>query len=148
MNIYDQLMDLFWKDEVSSMALFTAYIDHLPGYETFCGELPVEWFDYLKHELHMKDDLQKAFRDSAVLSRGVETFLEKACESFEMWCLLLEGTKKILNDLLMRDCLFSDDSYFVEGLYSLWSKDMLSKVNWIASVETWGKNSLLSGAAL
>ena len=128
------------------MAMFTAYIDHLPGYETFCDELPVEWFNYLKHELHINKDLHKAFRDSVLLDIGLETFLEKACESFVMWCLLLEGTKKILNDPLLRGRLFSDDIYFVEGLYLLWSKGMLSEVNWIASVETWGKNSILSGA--
>lgn len=130
------------------MALFTAYIDHQFGFEIFCGEITMEWFAFLKNELHIKDDLQKAFRESVVLNLGVETFLEKACESFEMWCLLLEGTEKILNDLLMRDCLFSDDVYFVEGLYSLWRKGVLSEVNWIASVETLGKNSLLSGVAL
>lgn len=148
MNIYNQLMDQFLKDEVSAMALFTAYIDHQPGYETFCGELPVKWFDYLKHELHIKDDLQKAFRESVVLSMGVETFLEKACGSFELWCLLVEGTEKILNDPLIRDCLFSDDICFVETLYSLWGKGVLNEENWIASVETWGKNSVLSGAVL
>ena len=58
MNIYDQLMDLFAKDDVSAMALFTAYIDYQSGYETFCSNLPVEWFDYLKHELRINNDLQ------------------------------------------------------------------------------------------
>lgn len=148
MNIYDQLMDLLGKDEVSAMALFTAYIDHLPGYEMFCGGLPVEWFDYLKHELRMKDDLQNAFRESAVLSMGVETFLEKACASFEMWRHLLDGTEKILDDQLMRDGLFNDDRYFVEGMYSLWNKGLLNEKNWRASVEEWGKNSVLSGVVL
>ena len=148
MNIYDQLMDLFLKDEMSAMAMFTAYIDHLPGYETFCDELPVEWFNYLKHELRMKDDLQNAFRESAVLSMGVETFLEKACESFRMWCLLLGGTERILRDQSMRDRLFSDDIYFVEGMYSLWNKGLLNEKNWRASVEEWGKNSVLSGVVL
>lgn len=148
MNIYDQLMELFEKDEVSAMALFTAYIDYQPGYETFCSELPVEWFAYLKHELNTKDDMMYALRKSVVLSMGVETFLEKACESFRMWCLLLGGTERILRDQSMRDRLFSDDIYFVEGMYSLWSKGVLSEANWTVSVETWGKNSLLSGLPL
>ena len=148
MNIYDQLMDLFAKNEVSAMALFTAYIDHQPGYEMFCSELPVEWFDYLKHELNTKDELLNALRESVVLSIGVETFLEKACESFGMWCLLLKGTERILGDQLMRDLMFGDDVYFVEGMYSLWSKGVLSEANWTVSVETWGRNSVLSGVEL
>lgn len=147
MSIYDQIIELFWEDEVSTMALFTAYIDCQLGYETFCRELPMEWFDMLKSKLKESADFQEALRESVLISRGVATFLEKSVTSYDMWCRLLEGTKMILTDPLMRESLFDDDVYFIEGMYSRWCEGMLSEGNWDASVEKWGKNSILSGIA-
>ena len=129
------------------MALFTAYIDYQPGYETFCREIPLKWFDLLKSKLKKSADFQEALRESLVISRGVATFLEKAATSYDMWCRLLEGTKIILTDPLMRESLFDEDVYFIEGMYSLWCEGMLTERNWNASVEKWGRNSILSGIA-
>lgn len=150
MNICDivtPIMDSFIDDELATMALFTAYIDNQIGYEIFCNKLPVKLFNSLKKHLRNAEWLRSAYLASAAFDCGVETYLEKTFEDYGMWCLFLEGTKTIINDPRMIQRLFADDRYFVEGMYSLWCRGMLSEDNWSATVKEFGRNSVLSRVA-
>lgn len=133
MNFYEMassVMKLIAMGETATMAIFTAYIDDVLGYEIFCSKLPIELFEILRDDLRNSDELRRAARDSAILKEGALNYLYRAFEDYHMWYHFLDGTDTILRDPQIAGLLPDDDRYMAEGLFRLWQDGKLNDDNW------------------
>ena len=138
MNLYDMALPVMkWMamGKTALMAIFTAYIDDVLGFEIFCRNLPVELFEILRDDLRESDELQRALRDTSILKEGSMNYLHKAFEDYDMWYHFLDGTDTILRDPGLVGLLPKADWYVAEGLFRLWQNGKLDEDTWDAALE-------------
>ena len=138
MNLYEMalpIMKLMAMGETATMAIFTAYIDDVLGFEIFCSNLPVEFFEILRDDLRESDELQRAVRDTSILKEGSMNYLNKAFEDYDMWYHFLDGTDTILRDPQLAGLLPNVDRHVAEGLFRLWQNGKLDVDSWDTAFE-------------
>lgn len=129
------VLQLIANVETAMMALFTAYIDDYLGFEIFCSNLPVEFFEILRDYMRESDELQRAVRDTSILKEGSMNYLHKAFEDYDMCYHFLDGTDTILMDPRLAGLLPNVDRYVAEGLFHLWKKGKLDEDSWNTAYE-------------
>ena len=130
MNLYEifmPMLQLVANGETVMMALFTAYIDDYLGFEIFCSNFPMEFFNLLRKNLQNSEDLRNALMDSGVLEQGLNAYIGRTYEDFDMWYHFLDGTSVILKDPQLIKLLSAEDRYVVEGLFNLWQKGEINE---------------------
>lgn len=133
MNIYDMAMPVLQfiaKGEEALMALFTAYIGDELGYEIFCGDLPLDLFHMLRGNIKDSRDLRDALKDSGVLQKGIEMYIDKAFEDCHMLYHFMDGESTILNDPILSSFLSNDDRHILEDLFKHWDDGTICDENW------------------
>lgn len=133
MNIYDMAMPVLQfiaKGEEALMALFTAYIGDELGYEIFCGYLPLDLFHMLRGNIKDSRDLRDALKDSGVLQKGIEMYIDKAFEDCHMLYHFMDGESTILNDPILSSFLSNDDRHILEDLFKHWDDGTICGENW------------------
>lgn len=133
MNLYETAMlvlQLIARSEVTTMALFTAYINDILGYEFFCDNLPLDLFYMLQGNIKDSRALCDALKDSGVLQKGLEIYIDKAFEDCHMLCHFMDGESTILHDPILSGFLSNDDRYMLEDLFKRWDNGTICDENW------------------
>ena len=133
MRLYDLAMlvlQMIASGEVTTMALFTAYINDELGYEIFCGDLPLDLFHMLRGNIKDSRDLRDALKDSGVLQKGIEMYIDKAFEDCHMLYHFMDGESTILNDPILSSFLSNDDRHILENLFKSWGDGTICDENW------------------
>ena len=133
MKLYETAMlvlQMIASGEVTTMALFTAYINDELGYEIFCGDLPRDLFHMLQARIKYSRDLRDALKDSGILQQGAEIYVEKAFEDCSMLYHFMDGASTILNDPILSSFLSNDDRHILEDLFKHWDDGTICDENW------------------
>ncbi len=133
MKLYETAMlvlQMIASAEVTTMALFTAYINDELGYEIFCGDLPLDLFHMLRGNIKGSRDLRDALKDSGVLQKGIEMYIDKAFEDCHMLYHFMDGESTILNDPILAGFLSTDDRHILEDLFKHWDDGTICDENW------------------
>ena len=133
MKLYETAMlvlQMIASGEVTTMALFTAYINDELGYEIFCGDLPRDLFHMLQARIKYSRDLRDALKDSGILQQGAEIYVEKAFEDCSMLYHFMDGASTILNDPILADTLSDDDRNMLAGMLKRWLDGTINEENW------------------
>lgn len=133
MTIYDMVMpvlQLIANGDMATMALFTAYINDDLGYEIFCGNLPFDLFRMLQGDIKDSQDLRDALKDSGVLQKGLEIYIDKAFEDCHMLYHFMDGESTILKDPILSGFLSNDDCHILEDMFKLWDDGTICDENW------------------
>lgn len=136
MTLYEiamPLLQIVANGETVMMALFTAHIDDYLGFEIFCSNFPMEFFNLLRKNLQNSEDLRNALMDSGILEQGVNAYISRTYEDYHMWYHLLDGTYEILKNPQLVQLLSAGDRYVVEGLFNLWQKGEINENSWDAA---------------
>lgn len=133
MNLYETAMlvlQMIVSGEVTTMALFTAYINDELGYEIFCGDLPLDLFRMLQGNIKDSSVLCDALNDSGVLQKGLEIYIDKAFEDCHMLYHFMDGESTILHDPILSGFLSNDDRRILEDLFKRWDDGTICDENW------------------
>ena len=133
MNLYETAMlvlQMIVSGEVTTMALFTAYINDELGYEIFCGDLPLDLFYMLQGNIKDSRDLRDALKDSGLLQHGVEIYVDAAFDNCHMLYHFMDGESAILHDPILSGFLSNDDRRILEDLFKRWDDGTICDENW------------------
>lgn len=133
MKLYEialSVMKLIAMGETATMAIFTAYIDDILGYEIFCSKFPIELFEILRDDLRKSDELQRVMRATNILERGLGIYIDKAFEDCHMLYHFMDGELTILKNPVLADLLSSDDRYMLEDMFKRWQEGAIDDRNW------------------
>ena len=133
MKLYETAMlvlQMIASGEVTTMALFTAYINDELGYEIFCGDLPLDLFHMLRSNIKDSVVLRDALKDSGVLQNGLEIYIDRAFDDCHMLYHFMDGDSTILNDPLLTGFLSNDDRHMLEDMFKLWDDGTICDENW------------------
>lgn len=133
MKLYETAMlvlQLIASDEVTTMALFTAYINDELGYDIFCGELPLDLFRMLQGNIKDSLALRDALKNSGVLQQGIEIYIDRAFDDCHMLYHFMDGESSILKDPVLADLLSCDDRCALEEMFEHWQDGTINNENW------------------
>lgn len=133
MELYETYMlvlQMIASGEVTTMALFTAYIDDELGYEIFCENLPPELFCMLQDNIKGSLALCEALMDAGLLQKGVEIYIDRAFDDCNMLYHLMDGECTILTDPILSGFLSNDDRSMLDDLFKRWNDGSICEENW------------------
>lgn len=133
MSIFDMVMpvlQLIANGERATMAVFTAYINDELGYDIFCEDMPLDLFHILQGDIKDSLVLRDALKDSGVLQKGLEIYIDKAFEDCHMLYHFMDGESTILNDPVLYGLLSNGDRRILEDLFKSWDDGTICDENW------------------
>lgn len=133
MKLYETAMlvlQMIASGEVTTMALFTAYINDELGYDIFCEELPLNLFHMLQGKIKESQELRDVLKDSGILQQGIEIYIDRAFDDCHMLYHFMDGESRILKDPVLVSLLSDDDRCALEELFERWKDGTINNENW------------------
>lgn len=133
MELYETAMlvlQMIASGEATTMALFTAYINDELGYDIFCEDMPIDLFHMLQGNIKDSRALCDALKDSGVLQKGLEIYIDRAFDDCHMLYHFMDGESTILKDPILAGFLSNDDRRILEEMFKGWDDGTIDDENW------------------